>query len=200
MTTPAFAAERRRTSSGYRSISPARRAQSSKPAGRLAAADRRDRRTDGRTADRYIEPAPHTMRTASTRRRFRMSITRSTSTTTSTTASSSSGSGTGTAHCLCQRLVAVVNTAAQATAPAESHATNASSDDDDGVGEFSKWRLLNRRGTICLVLPCFPRTCARTFECSVHPPVRDARQRRADQRPASSTLKLSYAHVKTSFN
>ena len=43
-----------------RSISLAHRALSSKPAGRSI--DGTDGRTDGRTPDRYIDPAPHTMR------------------------------------------------------------------------------------------------------------------------------------------
>jgi len=30
-----------------------------------AAVDRRDRQTDGRTLDRYVDPAPHTMQAAS---------------------------------------------------------------------------------------------------------------------------------------
>jgi len=34
------------------------------PPGAVAAVDRRDRQADGRTPDRYIDPAPHTMRAA----------------------------------------------------------------------------------------------------------------------------------------
>ena len=58
MTLPAFAAERRHlqhVARSYRSISPARRAFSDRPA--VAAVDRWDRRTDGRTPNRYIDPA-----------------------------------------------------------------------------------------------------------------------------------------------
>jgi len=58
MTLPAFAAERRRLLSIDRRR--ASGALSSKP----ATAERRDR--DGRTPDRYINPAVHIMRTVST--------------------------------------------------------------------------------------------------------------------------------------
>jgi len=35
------------------------------PSAAVAAVDGRDRQADGRTSDRYIDPAPHTMRAAS---------------------------------------------------------------------------------------------------------------------------------------
>ena len=41
-----------------------RRPLSSKQLHAAAAVDRRDRQTNGRTSDRYIDPAPRTMRTA----------------------------------------------------------------------------------------------------------------------------------------
>ena len=44
-----------------------RRPLSSKQLHAAAAVDRRDRQTNGRTSDRYIDPAPRTMRTASIR-------------------------------------------------------------------------------------------------------------------------------------
>ena len=67
VTLPAFAAERRRLLHGARgrSLSPARRALSSKPAGSQHCC-RSMGQTDGRTLDRYINLAPHTMREAST--------------------------------------------------------------------------------------------------------------------------------------
>jgi len=64
-----FAAERRRllhnapaasAPCSSRSIFPARRALSSKPAARRSV-DRQDRQKDGQTLDRFIDPAPHTM-------------------------------------------------------------------------------------------------------------------------------------------
>ena len=67
MTPPAFAAERRRQLHGNRSapaagapfsnrsISPVRRALSSKPPAAVAAVDRCDKRTDGRTHDRFVD-------------------------------------------------------------------------------------------------------------------------------------------------
>ena len=67
VTLPAFAAERRRLQHGARSCRstyPACMALSSKPAGRRCCC-RLTRQTDGRTLDRYIDPAPHTMRAAS---------------------------------------------------------------------------------------------------------------------------------------
>jgi len=65
MTVPAFAAEHRRAPAArcsYRYLlqTPA---LSSKPAGRRCCC-RSMGRTDGRTLDRYIDPAPHTMRAA----------------------------------------------------------------------------------------------------------------------------------------
>jgi len=60
MTLPAFAAERRRLQHGARSyFLPAGRWATNPPAS-VAAVDRWDRRTDGRTPDRYKDPAEHT--------------------------------------------------------------------------------------------------------------------------------------------
>jgi len=66
MTLPAFAAERRRLQHGARSALAAidrhvlstERSAANSPAA-VAAVDRRDRRTDGRTPDRYADPAVH---------------------------------------------------------------------------------------------------------------------------------------------
>ena len=62
ITLPAFAAERACVSArvSYRSISLS--AANQPPA--AAAVDRQDKETDGWTPDRYIDPAPHTMRRA----------------------------------------------------------------------------------------------------------------------------------------
>jgi len=71
-TLPAFAAERRAVtplllSAGarYRSTSRARGRSAANPPHTAAAVDRWDRRTDGRTLDRFIDPAPHTTRAGS---------------------------------------------------------------------------------------------------------------------------------------
>jgi len=63
----AFAAERRRLSMAPEAGDrfPAGRALSSKPAGRRCCC-RSTEETDGRTLDRYIDPAPHTMLAALT--------------------------------------------------------------------------------------------------------------------------------------
>jgi len=82
MTVPAFAAKRRAAapwlmSEGacYRSVSPARGALSSKPAARrYCFVDRRE--TDGRTLNRFTDPALHTMWAASIRRVHRSGIIR----------------------------------------------------------------------------------------------------------------------------
>jgi len=68
MTLPAFAAERRCLLHGPRSalaavdryMLPAGRSTTNPPAA-VAAVDRWDRRTDGRTLNRYIDPAAHTV-------------------------------------------------------------------------------------------------------------------------------------------
>jgi len=62
MTLSAFAAKRRAAVDRY--LLPARRSAANPPHA-AAAVDRRGRPTDGRTPDRYIDPAPHTMRAAS---------------------------------------------------------------------------------------------------------------------------------------
>ena len=71
MTPTAFAAERRRPQhhNVYRSIAPARRALSSKPAGRRCCC-RPMGQTDGRTPGRYIDPAAYSMRAGSVKRRM----------------------------------------------------------------------------------------------------------------------------------
>jgi len=65
MTLPAFAVERRclpHDTRSYRSIPAADAgAQQQTPPAAVAALGRWDRRTDGRTSDRYIDPAPHTI-------------------------------------------------------------------------------------------------------------------------------------------
>jgi len=67
MTLPAFPAKRRRLQHGarsYLSMSPASMELSSKPAGSRCCC-RSTGQTDGRTLDRYTDPAPHALRAAS---------------------------------------------------------------------------------------------------------------------------------------
>jgi len=64
MTLPAFAAERRRLL--WTDMSCRRGAQQqTRRAPLLLSNDETDRQTDGRTPDRYIDPAPHAMRAVS---------------------------------------------------------------------------------------------------------------------------------------
>jgi len=78
VTLPAFAAERRAAARGCGAAAAgrpalsidifARTALSSKPTARRCCVrqmGQTDRRTDGRTPDRFMHPAPHTMRTVS---------------------------------------------------------------------------------------------------------------------------------------
>jgi len=68
ITLPAYAAERRLQA--YRlsiDICCRRPRSAANQPNAAAAVDRRHRQTDGRTPDRYIDPAPHTMRAASIR-------------------------------------------------------------------------------------------------------------------------------------
>jgi len=68
MKLPAFAAERRRPQHGAcscRSVCLLTGRLATNPPGAVAAVDRWDRQTDGRTPDRHIDPAPHTMRAVS---------------------------------------------------------------------------------------------------------------------------------------
>ena len=64
MVLSASAAERRAAGApcGNRSLSPAHRELSSKPKAAAGVGRMVDKRTDGRTPDRYIDHAPHTMR------------------------------------------------------------------------------------------------------------------------------------------
>jgi len=64
MTLPAFAAERRRRVPAIDRYLLQAPALSSKPAARRCCSRSTEGRTDGRTPDRYIDPAPHTMRMA----------------------------------------------------------------------------------------------------------------------------------------